>query len=207
MPLLLLKLLGIRAWLKRAGGAVLGAALRYPWQAALVAALCLSAWLWRGWNQAEVRADHWQAAHAEQQAAVLAAQAEAAAAQAAADAREFSFKTDLAETSHALSIKAAADARDAVAAFARDHPVRVCRAAAGGAPGGAAGPGLPGDPGPVPGENPASDMVAIPRSDLDAIAGKAVQDSVKTEFFNAAVKAGWAVPQSQVPAALPDVGF
>lgn len=47
-PLWLISALG---WLRKAAGAVLGFVARYPWQAACVALLCASAWLWHGWNR------------------------------------------------------------------------------------------------------------------------------------------------------------
>lgn len=50
----LLKLLGIGKWLKEAATALLSLAGRYPWQAACIALLCLSAGLWRG----NVKRDH-----------------------------------------------------------------------------------------------------------------------------------------------------
>ena len=57
MPILLLKLLGITRWLKEAIWRVAGIAGRYPWQAALIASLCLSGWLWRGKQSALAERD------------------------------------------------------------------------------------------------------------------------------------------------------
>jgi hypothetical protein len=47
-----LKLLGLWGWLKEAAVALLGLVRRYPLQAALIASLCLSGWLWRGKQEA-----------------------------------------------------------------------------------------------------------------------------------------------------------
>lgn len=43
-----LKLLGVFGWLKKAAGALLGLVRTYPLQCALIAAMCLAGWLWRG---------------------------------------------------------------------------------------------------------------------------------------------------------------
>lgn len=49
MPLFLLAALG---WAKKALTAILDLARRYPREMAIVALLCLAAWLWQGWNKA-----------------------------------------------------------------------------------------------------------------------------------------------------------
>lgn len=55
--MILLKLLGAWGWLKQALGALLDLIRRYPLAAALIAALCLSLWLWRGKERAEGERD------------------------------------------------------------------------------------------------------------------------------------------------------
>lgn len=55
MPILLLKLLGIGAWIKKGAYALLCGIKRYPWQAGLLFALLAFAWAWRGWNASEER--------------------------------------------------------------------------------------------------------------------------------------------------------
>ncbi len=52
MPLILLRLLGIGKWLKEALTALLGLVRRYPLQTALIVALCLAGWQWRGKREA-----------------------------------------------------------------------------------------------------------------------------------------------------------
>ena len=47
-----LQLLGVFGWLKKAALSVFSAAVRYPWQAALIVAVAASCWLWRGKQQA-----------------------------------------------------------------------------------------------------------------------------------------------------------
>lgn len=54
MPLFLLTALG---WAKTALTALVDLVRRYPREMALIALLCLSAWLWRGWDKAEARID------------------------------------------------------------------------------------------------------------------------------------------------------
>ena len=48
-------LLGALGAVRRALSALWGLAARYPLQAALIASLCLSGWLWWGWNRADDR--------------------------------------------------------------------------------------------------------------------------------------------------------
>lgn len=57
MALILLKLLGIGRWLREAAGRVFSAAMRYPWQAALVVALAACGWLWHGKGKALAERD------------------------------------------------------------------------------------------------------------------------------------------------------
>ena len=57
MPILLLKLLGISAWIKKGAYALLCGIKRYPTHAALIASLCLSGWLWRGKQSAIAERD------------------------------------------------------------------------------------------------------------------------------------------------------
>ncbi|MDE2434753.1 MAG: hypothetical protein KGM49_00700 [Sphingomonadales bacterium] len=48
---ILLRLLPLWNWLRGAAGALRGLIGRYPLQAALIASLCLSGWLWHGWDR------------------------------------------------------------------------------------------------------------------------------------------------------------
>ncbi|MBS4048061.1 MAG: hypothetical protein KG075_17075 [Alphaproteobacteria bacterium] len=57
MVMLALKLLGLWRWLREALSALLSLAGRYPWQAALIASLCLSGWLWHGKGKALAERD------------------------------------------------------------------------------------------------------------------------------------------------------
>ena len=69
MPLLLLKLLGIGRWLREAATGLFRLARTYPLQAAIIALLCLSGWLWHGNTKRDRAIARWeQAAKASQQA-------------------------------------------------------------------------------------------------------------------------------------------
>ena len=57
MPILILKLLGISAWIKKGAYALLCGIKRYPLHAALIASLCISGWLWRGKQSALAERD------------------------------------------------------------------------------------------------------------------------------------------------------
>jgi hypothetical protein len=203
MPFLLLKLLGIGRWLKEAFSALLGWIGRYPWQAGLIVALCLSVWLWRGRQAARVEAAQWEQAFVDQKAAYEKAQADALLAQIAADKANLTAQTALAaqvEQAHAANDTIR---KNAVDAFARAHPVRVCRQAPGSAPSGASAAGLPSHPR-QPDEAPAdAELVAVPRTDLDHLAAKAVRDSEWVNWADALIREGRAVKASELP--VPDM--
>ena len=55
--------LGALGWLRKAFNAALALATRYPLQAALVASLALSGWLWHGRQAARVTAAKWEIAY------------------------------------------------------------------------------------------------------------------------------------------------
>jgi len=171
----------------------------HPWQAALIAALVLSGWLWRGRQAARVEAAHWEQAFTDQKAAYEKAQADALLAQIAADKREFELKTLLAEKADDLSRISTERTRIAVADYARRNTVRLCPQTPASGGGGTGSVGVPGGPGQPAREETPADWIAITRPDLDALAEQAVQGAVKTEFLNAAVAAGWAVKASELP--------
>lgn len=203
--MLWLRLLGIWGWLKKGLTALAGLVGRYPLQAALIASLCLSGWLWRGRQEARVNAAKWETAYGDQKLAYEKAQLLAAAKQADADRREFALKSSLAEKADALSRSVAVASRSAVAAYARAHPVSLCKQTPDSAASGPGDTSVPGDPGQFPGEKTNADWLAITRSDLDALADHTMQGAVKTEFLNAAVAAGWAIPQSKVELPMPEL--
>jgi hypothetical protein len=101
---LALKLLGLWRWLKSGLSALLSLAGRYPWQAALIASLCLAGWLWHGKGKALAERD---AARADL-ATITAAQKEAAqkAKQARADAEQLTKDLAHATDQHAADLDA-----------------------------------------------------------------------------------------------------
>jgi hypothetical protein len=179
--------------------ALLGWAARYPWQAAVIASLCLSGWLWRGRQAARVEAARWEQAFVDQKAAYLSAQAEAKSRQIIRDRQELAAQTALAaqvEQAHAANDTIR---KNAVDAYARAHPVRLCRQAPASAPSGPGETSVPGDPG-QPDEAPAdADLVAITRTDLDHLAAKAMRDSEWMNWADALIKQGRAVKASDLP--------
>lgn len=196
MPLFLLKLLGIGKWLQEAATALFGLVRRYPLQAALIASLCLSGWLWRGRQAARADAARWEQAFTDQKAAYVKAQAEARAKQHAADKRELELKSLLAEKADDLSRISTERTRIAVADYARTHRLR-CEAPDG-ATSGTGSPGVFGDPGQPADGTGAPELVAVTRTDLDALADEAVQGAVRQRYLKALVEAGWAVPRSEL---------
>lgn len=116
-------LLGLGKWLREAATALFGVVARHPWQAALIASLCLSAWLWWGRNEAR-----------DQLAQRIAAEKSAAGAQKrvndAAQAH-YTEKANEADTKHEAMV---AEAFDATQRFIDRHRVqpadRACKAPA-----------------------------------------------------------------------------
>lgn len=77
---------GALGWARKAAQAVFDLVRRYPLQAALIALLCLSGWLWQGKRAALADRDEWKAAHSSIVEQYATAQAEAA--RRAKDAKE-----------------------------------------------------------------------------------------------------------------------
>lgn len=189
-----LKLLGIGKWLKEAAGSVFSAAMRYPWQAALIVALVACGW--QTWRLSVVKqslttaraelvtlTDEFKAAQA---AADLAQRQAAAANEALQDERNriTAYVARNAETAR----------RDAVDRYAdRMRLPADCR-------GPAIAPGVPENPGKPDDQTGAPELVAITRADLDALTHDAVQGAVRYEWLKSLVDGGQAV-------VVPDVEF
>lgn len=160
-----LKLLGVIGWLKKAMGALLGLVRSYPLQAALIASLCLSGWLWHG---RQVQHRGWEAekaGRAADRAAYEKASADNLAAQIAqVKALEAQSQKIAKEADNAYRIELA-DARRATDAYAVANRVRPENGHGSSAPG---RPGEGNNPGVPDGLPAAPDMVAIRESDLQA---------------------------------------
>ncbi len=102
--MLALKLLGIWRWLKSGLSALLSLAGRYPLQAALIASLCLSGWLWHGKGKALAERDAARADLATITAAQKAATEKAK--QARADAEKLTKDLSHATDKHAADLDA-----------------------------------------------------------------------------------------------------
>ncbi len=133
-------LLGALGWLRKAAGAALDVARRYPLQAALIALLCLSGWLWHGKGKALAERD---AARAEI-AAVIEAQKQATAAALAARAKTEKLTKDLAHATDQHAADLDAISRRALADRMRGQAPRC---ASGGAVAAAVPDSAQGDPG------------------------------------------------------------
>lgn len=151
--------------LRKAAGALWRLIVRYPWQVAVVALLCISAWLWTGWNGALAdlnacttgrEADRKAYADAQKEAA-----AKALAAKAAAERRYLS----LAEKADDDLEQARADAMDAAERYIAAHRVRP--ESAGGSPGGPAAAPESGVAG-IPAGMPPDGFVAVSDADVRA---------------------------------------
>lgn len=187
-----LKLLGIGKFLREAAGSVFSAAMRYPWQAAFFASLCLSWWVWSGKEKALAQRD---ASRAELSATVeqfKAAQAAADLAQRQAEAANETLQDERNRiTAHV--VKAAETARRAdVSRYADRMRIKAdCRVAA-------IGSGVHQDPGKPDDQTGAPELVAITRADLDALTFDAVQGAVRYEWLKSLVDSGQAVVVPEV---------
>lgn len=165
-----LKLLG---WAKVALNAVAALIVRYPLQAALVASLCLSGWLWRGWNKAEAKIE----------AIELAAKQSEALHRAAIKAQQDKFDRLKKETDDGYKA-ALADAGDRTDRFIAANRVRgkSCAIEAA-APGQGEGAGSPQEPS-------AEAFVAVTEADVKACAGAWVYAQASYEWAQGLIREG-----------------
>lgn len=145
-------LLGIGKWLKEAISALFGLFARWPWQTALVAALCLAAWFW--WGRNEARTELAQHIAAEEAATGAQRRVNDAAEQHYEDAAH------AAETKHESMVANAFNATQRFVAQHRVQPAdRACKAPA----------AASGDDSPVHAELPAAGVV-VAESDVQRCA-------------------------------------
>lgn len=143
-------------------GALISAIRRNPWQFALIASLCLSAWLYMGKRSETRRADAWHHAWQAQKNASDAA----AAAQKALNAKIQSTYQEQADGAQERHIARDAGMRSATADFIRANRVQPGQCEAG-----ASNPSPAASGAPVPQEPTASPvMVAVEQSDVETCA-------------------------------------
>lgn len=181
MPSLAFKLLGLWGWLKKAAVALLGLVQRYPLQAALIASLCLSGWLWRGKERALSERD---AAKAET-AQVIQAGKDALAAQIAMNTQtkaKYEAAAEKADHDHAIQL---ADAMSRTDRFIRAGGLRK----AGGSGADRSGAAAEGEAAGVHQEMPA-DAVVVGAADVRICTARS-QDALSAyEFGQALIRAG-----------------
>lgn len=156
--LLLSLLLGGWGWLKNAASALLGLIRTYPLQAALIAALCLSGWLWWGKRHAEAQRDTWHRAYDLR----VAAEKAAAQAQKALNAKVQQTYEEQADASQERYDASRDRVRDAADRYIADRRLPEQCTPGGGDPASGAG-----DPA-VPAGVPASGYVAVSDADVRA---------------------------------------
>lgn len=193
MPILLLKLLGIGKWLKEALWRVAGIAGRHPWQFALVLALCLSGWLWRGKQSAIAERDAARAETVALQTKFDRAQEQAEVKQNTADKSNLGGQlagNKKLDDNHANLENVR---RNSVTAFAARLPK-----ATGGPPCRASDAGVHSGPGQAI-EGRADSDLAINPEQLEAFSRTEMQNSERGQFLRGLVEQGLAVPASEVP--------
>ncbi len=171
MPLFLITALG---WAKTALKALVDLVRRYPLQMALVALLCLSSWLWRGWDKADAR----------NEALIAAAEQSEALHRAQIDADKAKFAKLKKETDDAYKT-ALADAGDRTDRFIDRNRVRAKSCPAQAAP---AGQGeATGTP-----ETSAAEAVLVDPADVRACSAAAVYAEISYRWAQDLMRAGLA---------------
>ena len=182
MPILL-KLIGAWGWLKQALGALLSLVRRYPLQAALIALLCLSGWLWRGKERALSERDDARAETAQ----VIQAGKDALAAQIALnEATKAKYEAAAEKADHEHSIELA-DAMSRADRYIRDNRVRKA-GGSGASVANATAEGEAAERGDGSGEG--SDMVAVTAEDVRICTANSVRLQAVREWGLGLVKAG-----------------
>jgi hypothetical protein len=189
MALIALRLLGILKWLREGLTALLGIVRRYPLQAALIASLCLSCWLWLGKTAAEGERDAEIAGRKADRVTYEAAQEKAKARQAEKDrATADTFKSIAERVEYASR-----EYEGAFRAAADSYVGRMRIKAAQGGGCGSVAPGVRPNPGAPDGGQASSHMVALSREDFDRLTGQAMQNAERGAFLTALIDEGLAV--------------
>ena len=196
---------GLLKRLINAATALLGIVGRYPWQAACIALLCLSAWLWHGKGVEHRRYLAERGGRAADRHAFEQAQIEAQAKQDKQDAANFASQQAANDEQRKDHAKLEAARGDAVARFIAPRRVRGPEASSG-SPSGAGVAAVPDSPGsPVDGQ-PTSDLVAVKPEDIDAWSKVELQNADRGAYLRGLIEQGLAVPESAVVWPEPDMG-
>ena len=198
MPWLLLKLLGIGKWLKEALSGFFGLICQYPLQAALIASLCLSGWLWRGRQAAiaerDIQHTGWvneiRGRNADRKA-YNDAQKEAERKQAKADQDNLSGQLAANRELDKAHAELETARAGAVADYLRAHRLpaqAACRPSSG-----ASATNLPDNPATPDSGRAASDLVAVKPADIDAWSKVEVQNADRGNFIRGLIAQGLAV--------------
>ena len=168
-------------WLNKARVVLWGAISRYPLQAALIALMCLSGWLWHGKHTAQ-----------EELAAMKRASVEAGKAQAAVNHAPAAKSQAIAEKSNADAQDYYAKGRAAGLAYADAHRVpRPCPASPASVPGTDHAASLNDRSGDAPG------MVAVSRADFDTLTGNSLRLAKVQQDAEALIDAGVAIKSAE----------
>ena len=156
-----LQLLGVWGWLKKAALNVFSAAVRYPWQTALIVAVVASCWLWRGKESALRERD---AARAQIVALVKASDDNRKAAEEQVRQQQAAFDRAAKEAQNEYQ-DSLASAHNATDAYIRSHrlPSRQADQCAPASSGKGESPGVP------PAMPSDSRMVAVSETDLQSL--------------------------------------
>lgn len=183
----------------------------YPWQAATALLIALSAWLWHGRGDARQERDVARMALKQLAQSYVREQAAARTAQTRMDREALAADIDHAlklEQAHAENVDRT---RTAVAVYAAAHPAAgACRVLGQGDAAGAqratVGSALRSDPGQPAGPQPepAADLVAIPRIELEWFAWEAMQNAERGQYLDGRIASGRAVRAGDLPS--PDFG-
>ena len=182
------KLFGIWGRLKSALSALLGAAGRYPWQAALIVALLACGWLWRG----NVSKERQIATMTAERVKFIDAQAEAERLQAETDHVAIDRQTQLAAQMERNHAQLETARRTAVADYVSSH--RLPAKTAGGSPRSTVAADVPDNPAVALSGQADSDSVAVPAKSLDALSETELQNRERGDLLRGLIAVGLAVP-------------
>jgi hypothetical protein len=190
--LIWLQLLGVWGWLKKAALSVFSAAVRYPWQTALIVAVVASCWLWRGKESALRERD---AARAQIVALVKASDDNRKAAEEQVRQQQAAFDQAAKESQDEYETQLSAY-RGRAGTYAASHRLPRLQAdcSTATASGQGQNPGLPSD------DASRSDYIAVRQDDYDALIENTVRLQAAHDWAKALIVSGIAEPVIPDPA-------